>query len=324
MPSRLAVLVGLGIALASCAGEGSTPPGALRFGQLGSIQVQLQVPLHLGSGELDQTLTWASGGQWTLKEAISYKGLLGDETMLHNPGSPAQFASDYASLILALNDQPGLQLDVPELPQDSIPTCGPALTRVTVTIHDDPRNQDKSWTRCANGSLGSLSTQGAGPGAAAARVAVAAQLARNSTVSDTFVSVYSGSVPFGTLDKGEDTPARLTAPMAITDQGAWAAFWHEQTAGTGYPPTVDFSREMVIVAADGTRSEAGDSIEVHRILQVNQGTIVHIWERVPGDFCSPVARVHTPYHIVVAPLTALPIQFADIHTEKVPCGTQGG
>jgi hypothetical protein len=195
---------------------------------------------------------------------------------------------------------------------------------VTFTIHDDPRNEDESWTRCAPGSLANITTEGAGPTAAAARVAVATQLTRNYTVGEKFISAYSGSVPFATLARGEDTPADLTSSFAITDLGAWAAFWHEQTAGTGSLPSVDFSKEMVIVAAVGQRTEAGDSVEVRRILQVDQGTLVHVWERVPGDFCSPVARVHRPFHIVVAPLTALPIRFAEVHTEQVPCGTQGG
>lgn len=318
--------MGLSFAVAGCSNESTAPPDSLRFGQVGDVVAHLAVPLRGGVGALDQTLEWTSNGAWSLKEVISYKGQVGDEQITRSPSTPA-LAKDYATANMNLDETEGLQLDIPQLPQTLDPECGPVLTRVTFTIHDGPKDEDRSWTRCAIGALdtlNSLSTLGAGPDQDASRVAAAALLASKSTLGPSFASAYSGSVPFATLDRGEDTPANLTAPFAITDQTAWAVFWHQHTAGKGYPPMVDFSREMVIVAAAGKRSEAGDSIEVHRILQVGQGTLVQIWERVPGDYCSPVARVHTPYHIVVAPLTALPIQFGEIHTEQVPCGAQGG
>jgi hypothetical protein len=310
--------------LAACAGDTGIPPQALRFGQLGEIEVHLEAPLQLGAGQLDQDIRWGSSGAWSLQESILYHDVAGDGDFVRNPGSPDQFASYYASLITQVNDQQGLQLDIPELPQDTMPTCGPVMSRITFTIHDNPRNADKSWTRCAYGSLGNLTPEGAGPDPAASRVALAAVLARNYTVGENFVSAYSGSVPFATLDRGEDTPATLTAPMSITDQRDWASFWQDHTGGKSQPPTVDFDKEMVIVAAVGKRSEAGDSVEVRRILQVDQGTLVHIWERIPGDFCSPVARSHTPFHIVVSPRTPLPIRFAEIHPDTVRCGALGG
>jgi len=87
------------------------------------------------------------------------------------------------------------------------------------------------------------------------------------------------------------------------------------------PPEVDWTREMVIVAAVGERTEAGDSVEVRRILQTGEGTQVEIVERVPGDFCSPASRRHFPVHVVVAPRTLLDVlRFSDVATERVPCG----
>jgi hypothetical protein len=86
------------------------------------------------------------------------------------------------------------------------------------------------------------------------------------------------------------------------------------------PPPVDWAEEVVLVAAVGVRSEAGDSVEIRRILQTGEGTQVTLFERVPGDFCSPAAREHFPVHIVVAPRTALPIRFSEIQKERVPCG----
>jgi hypothetical protein len=77
---------------------------------------------------------------------------------------------------------------------------------------------------------------------------------------------------------------------------------------------------MAVVAAIGLRTEAGDSVEVRRILQVTDETQISLFERVPGDFCSPAAREHYPIHVVVAPRTLQPTSFGDLVQERVPCG----
>jgi hypothetical protein len=168
--------------------------------------------------------------------------------------------------------------------------------------------------------MSNLSTVDAGPDPAASRVALAAQLARNRTLGEDFISAYAGSVPFGTLDRGQDTPTRLGAPVAFLERSSWTNFWRDHAGPGVATPTVDFAEEMVIAAAVGPRREAGDSVEVRRILQVAVGTLTEVFERVPGDFCSPASRSHVPYHIVVAPRTPTPIRFSDIRVERVPCG----
>ena len=305
---------------AGCGDNGTTPPGSLRFGQLGQVQVRLEAPLRLGSGTLEQVLTWGSSGAWTFQEAISYRGLVGDETFMRNPGDPSLYAADYASLITQVNEVTGLKLFIEELPPELEPECGPTRTRVTFAIQDEVRGEQVEWVRCATGSMADLTPVDAGPDPAASRVALAAQLARNRTLGEDFVSVYAGSVPFCTLDRGENTPTLLAAPVAFLDEGSWMSFWQEH-AGAGVPsPTVEFTSEMVIVGAVGPRQEAGDSVEVRRVLQVDVGTLTEVFERVPGDFCSPASRAHVPFHIVVAPRTPPPIRFADVRVERVPCG----
>jgi hypothetical protein len=148
--------------------------------------------------------------------------------------------------------------------------------------------------------LSDLRILNAGPEPAAARLVQATLAARDATW-------------------GAETLATLAAPLAVLDDAAWTAFWLDHSGSTE-PPEVDFENEMVIVGAVGCRDEAGDSVEVRRILQVDNGTLTHLFERVPGDFCSPVARTHYPFHIVVSPRTPSPIRFADVSVELVPCG----
>jgi hypothetical protein len=308
----------------ACGDQGTTPLGTLRFGQLGQIRAELQAPLrgatNLAAGQLSQVLTWSSNGSWTLEESISYRGLLGDEESRHNPGDPALFAADYASLITQVNEVQGLELFIDELSPEVVPTCGPTRTRLTFSIRDDVRDQEVAWTRCVSGSLATLTPVDAQPDPAASRVALAALLARDRTLGEDFVSAYAGSVPFGTLDRGEDTPTRLSAPVVFLDESSWRSFWVDHAGSRTSSPSVDFTQEMVIVAAVGIRSEAGVSVEVRRVLQVDEGTLTEVLERVPGDFCSPAAQSHVPFHIVVAPRTPSPIRFADTRIERVACG----
>ena len=315
MLAALALLLGS----VGCSDDGIRPD-ATRYGQIGSIRLVLEAPLRLGIGGLQQTLEWESRGAWTLRETISYHGVAGDEDVGRAPGDPALLAQLYHDLIIKVNGgEPGLDLFIPELSPDSVPTCGATRTRITLTIRDDIKRAQTTWIRCAEGSLATLTPAQAGPDLAAARVAQTAILARNYTLGEGFASTFAGSVPFATLDRGEDLASPEKVPTVFTDSTAFRSFWGQ--AGRGRPlPTVDFATEMVILGVGGQRGEAGDSVEVRKILQVDEGTLIEVWERVPGDFCSPAARSHVPYHLVLAPLTPSPLRFSDIRVERVPCG----
>ncbi len=325
---RRAGLVGacvlLMLSLASaCGDDGGIPPGALRFGQLGKIVIDMDTPppLALGTGHLRQILAWGSSGAWSLQESISYRGLVGDDDFERYTGDPGQSAGAYAEVITQLNETPGLELDVPELPQDLDPECGPGRTRLTFTMQDDAKEESRTWIRCVSGSLSGIKVEDAGDpnDLAASRLALAVQLVRDATVGNRWTSPYGGSVAFGTLDRGEDSGSSLQSPTVIFDPSTWQTFWLEH-AGSRPLPDVDFDSDMVVVGIVGPREEAGDSVEVRRILQIDDGTRTEIVERVPGDFCAPAARTHVPYHIVVAPRTPPPRRFAAIKREEVPCG----
>lgn len=309
----------MALLVSACGDDGGPDPNALRIGQIGHIEVALEAPLRLGEGMLRQTLIWSSSGAWSLNEAISYRGLEGDQTFHRSNGDPSQYAGAYASLITQLNEVDGLELFIDELPPDLTPECGPTRTRLTFTIQDDARERRVTWVRCADGSYGNLTPAGAGPDAAASRVVLAALLAREATLGDDWAWAYLGSVPFGTLDRGENSRSAITAPVTYIDAGGFHRFWAEHAPDRPVP-SVDFSRDMVVVGLVGIRREAGDSVEVRRILQVDLGTLVEVIERVPGDFCSPAARTHVPYHVVVAPRTPIPHRFADVPVERVACG----
>ena len=171
---------------------------------------------------------------------------------------------------------------------------------------------------------------GSGPDPDASRVIVAAILARDLALGKGWSSQYHGSLPFGTLDKGEASGIRdltsltffLGAEIANSTRppSSWPEFWEAHSGGSSPAPEVDWGIDMVVVVGDGTRREAGDSLEVRRVLQVSNGGQIEPVERAPGDFCSPASRVQTPFHIVVTPRVPPPIRFSDLRVERVPCG----
>jgi hypothetical protein len=318
----LAAALVVGASLVGCGDDGVIDPETLRRGQVGRIEIHLAQPLlgsELGEGSLEQGLVWASSGAWTLTERVSYKDLVGDETFQRSPADRAQFAAAYAELITAVNEQEAQKLFIEALPDSLQAECGLTRTRITFTIRDDARDQEWTWVRCADGSLGTLTPTGAGPDAAASRLVLATLLARAATVGEKWTSAYLGTVPFGTLDRGENSSSRLTSPATFIDSRGFQSFWSEHAAARPLP-AVDFAKDMVVVGIVGTRKEAGDSVEVRRILRVDQGTVIEVFERLPGAFCSPASRTHVPYHVVVAPRTPIPHRFADIRKDTVSCG----
>jgi len=316
---RLTVM-GAALALAlgatACDDNGGVGPGELLFGQVGGIQIRLEVPLRLGTGLLIQELHWESNGTWLREDSISYRGLLGDASTLTSTDDPSQSAVAYDGLIKQLNEKESVKLF--DLGTDTVPECGVVSSRITFTIRDDARDQRLSWVRCVEGSMDNLTTEGARPGPGAARLAQAALLVRGATVGNS-LSPYLGSVPFGTLERGDRSASHLTAPAVFIDAAGFHSFWAGHAPGTA-PPAVDFDSAMVVVGMVGVRHEAGDSVEVRRILRVAVGTVLEVVERVPGNFCSPAARTRVPYHVVVAPRTPLPHQFAIRDRELVSCG----
>lgn len=321
----------LALAVGACEDDGSAPPN-LRFGQLGEVRVRVQAPLALGTGELQQALTWTSNGAWRLRESVSYRGLTGDEHVIRPEGDPGAFASAYASLITQINETRGLELFIESLSSTLEPRCEPPRSTIMFRIRDDARDEEVSWTRCVVGTLTNMDPSRAGPDPDASRVVVAGALARDFTLGPAFTLAYRGTIPFGTLDRGESSGAELEGPRSFRSEASdasqppagWLQFWATHAGGTEAPPQVDWEDEMVVVAAVGQRFEAGDSVEVRRIVTVGSGaqaeTVVEYLERIPGDFCSPAARTQHPFHIVVAPRTEGPIRFSQLATERVPCG----
>lgn len=325
--------------VAATACDGIDPMnGLLRFGSEGEVRISVEVPLQGDVGWLQQVVTWSSDGAWKLFEQIGYRGSTGDENLSRNPGLPIHYAAQYPSLIQLLNEGGAKVFGVDSILDPRLqPSCGLGKTRVTLQIYDSRREEQREWTRCAGdaSTLRNVKTEGAGPDTGASRIIQAAIKIRDWTVGQEFLSVYSGSLPYGTLDKGTQTGSGVDSiewfrsPDGSDGAGTqerFLAFWEMHTEGSAREaPEIDWESEMVIVGAVGVREEVGDSVEVRRVLLIGNdervtGTKIEVVERNPGDFCAPARRIVRPYHIVVAPRTPEPF-FPEVRAERVPCGT---
>lgn len=309
--------------LGGCSDE-PVQPGDTRFGEVGEIQIEVLSPVGDTAGVLDEAFLWRSDGPWVLVERMSYDGSPGGETLRQPTLNPGELAAEYASLIRELNDAPGLRLFSDDVPQDLVASCDVGRSRVILTVRDGLRDESARWERCVDGTFFTATPSTAGPDAGAARVVTALQLARFFTLGEEARSSYLGSLPFATLARGDDAPEGWDEPRFFRSQGGepqgWREFWAEYAGSRAPLPVIDWSTEMVLLAAAGSRPEAGESMRVQRVLPTDGAMHVEIVRRLPGDFCSPAARESRPFHVVVAPRTIEPVFFGEPLVERIPCG----
>ena len=312
-------------------------PGPTRFGSDGLVRVTVEVPLQGGIGWLQQVLTWNSDGAWKLFEEIGYDSVVGDDNVMRNPGLPYLYAANYASLLQLAIDNDGTKLvDLPGM--DPGTDCGIERSRVSILIRDNPRDEEKEWSRCAfsANALANLTTEGFEPDDGTARVVQIALRARDLSLGADFERyAYTGSMPFATIERGTQSGWAFQDTVTVTvyrsaadgDTGVapegWRHFWEEHTGGDRPAPEIDWTREVVIVVAIGERDELGFSVEVRRVLQIGDesrvtGTKIETVELVPGDYCAPARRFIWPYHIVVAPRGHPQPSYSN-WVESIPC-----
>jgi len=289
--------------------------------------VEFRSPLGPGGSFLQETLRWRSRGPWVLAERIHYRQIDGSETLTARQLNPGELSQEYASVIRQLHEAEGLRLFQGDLSQELQPVCVGNQSQLTLTVRDDRLDQTARWVRCTRGTLFDVQPASGAPDVGASRLVAAAQLIRFFTIGEGRLGTYRGSVPFATLDRGPDSPARAPESVAFlsTDGGVPAAFltfWDQHTPEGTPPPQVDWANEMVFLVSVGERFEAGDVLLVERIVPQGpgQGTAIESVLRVPGDFCSPGERRLHPYHLVVTPSIPPPVEFRNPRIERVACG----
>lgn len=103
--------------------------------------------------------------------------------------------------------------------------------------------------------------------------------------------------------------------VVIRDDATWRAAWSALWPGAGpssAPPNVDFSREMIVLAALGERSSGGYSILVDSATTGASGLTIWISTISPGVRCARVAAFTQPVDIARMTRSDAAVHFVDV------------
>lgn len=120
--------------------------------------------------------------------------------------------------------------------------------------------------------------------------------------SSTVASLQRTSItrPDSVQDLLQDALSGLESPLraVIQDSNAYREVWERATQRRKAPPAIDFTRDMVIVAAMGTRFATGYAIHIRSVRPHGPTLQVHVLLSVG---CGPGDMLTYPIDIVRAP-----------------------
>jgi hypothetical protein len=93
------------------------------------------------------------------------------------------------------------------------------------------------------------------------------------------------------------------AQQVIRDQAAWQSLWSRLTANASPAPAlpaVDFVKDMLVVAAMGSKGHGGYKIAITAATEQPGGVTVEVTETSPGAHCMNAMMITSP--VVVAGL----------------------
>ena len=155
-----------------------------------------------------------------------------------------------------------------------------------------------------------------------------------------------GTLPGGlvTVDQGDSSGITAMRFEVVRDDAAWSSLWREH-AGTGTPPSVDFSKEMIVGLWLGMKPTGGYSVRIFRMTapylvvsgggcppcygtvcpgaaclggDTTPGLLVEARETRPGSNCVVTTAITFPFHIVKVPRVEGPGVFS-VLTEVRDC-----
>lgn len=121
-----------------------------------------------------------------------------------------------------------------------------------------------------------------------------------------------------TYSSGITEPRRVV----IRDDAAWRAAWEEIWARTGPTPpplpAIDFTRDVIVLAALGQRNSGGYGIMVDSASRATSGTVVWVTKLTPGK-CGTTAALTQPVDVVSMPKVAGNVEFRERETVSPGC-----
>jgi hypothetical protein len=153
--------------------------------------------------------------------------------------------------------------------------------------------------------------------AASAIVAAACQSVSSPTPTDALVDDRAPTRVVHENYSGFSEAARFV----VRNLSQWASVWATVFAGRSElppRPAIDFSREMVIVAAQGAQPSSGYDIAIDRVGLAAGSIAVDVTTTSPDRDCMLLAVITSPVMMVRVPLSASPVRFVE-HTRTRSC-----
>lgn len=135
--------------------------------------------------------------------------------------------------------------------------------------------------------------------------------------SVTLTRLGADSVAFA-LYSGVNTPENLV----IRDATAWGALWqgiHATTDPVPPLPDVDFSHEMIVAAALGTRNSGGYNVLLTQASEDSGGVQVQVVETKPGADCATTQALTQPIDLGRMERRDGPVRFV-VSQQVMQCG----
>jgi hypothetical protein len=104
---------------------------------------------------------------------------------------------------------------------------------------------------------------------------------------------------------------RLVVRDETTWRTVWAAIWRNSTT-VPEVPSIDFAREMLVVAALGQRGTGGFGILVESARMTNDGLAVRIRTFAPGARCVTTQALTQPVDVARLPRSDGAVRFRDV------------
>lgn len=125
----------------------------------------------------------------------------------------------------------------------------------------------------------------------------------------TVTPLFSGAQLL-TVSSGFTTAQRTV----IRDDAAWRAMWAvimQNVSPQPELPLVDFTKEMLVVAALGERRSGGFSIVIDSASSTASGAMVVVHVTTPGPQCMNTQAITSPVDVARIPRVAGTVQFRD-------------
>ena len=135
-------------------------------------------------------------------------------------------------------------------------------------------------------------------------------------------ATVQGPLPMRSLLQEHYSGLRDSLRQVITDSDVLARIWaqaHEGRSEVPPVPTIDFAREMVLVAAHGTRNSGGYTITIDSVVVTGESMYVYVRKTSPGPTCGTTGALTEPASIVAVPRSTATVVFHET-SQRSDCG----